>query len=670
MVLKSKSGLMPASKKFIKNSEKGVEPRIEFQLWVTPAKFTLKPLSSIVNPYRHGCSILCNHPTTNVELRRAIKKTTRYKDEPEDCGVDKKALVDRVGEVLEEMLLSRYRREETSSNITKDIVDSSDEGLLSDDRTGTGVAGNHRTVLVLDLRRTASQETIATREGRETSAEGKSIDASPSQSSISATSQSQSLMFVSKGPQTPVAPVEEPQQIIETTATTDEATADETDVQKRRGKIRKKKKSGKNISVLPDDRGSKEVVGLIEPGETQVSACNETGADDFRSGQTSATPAPPDGSVPPVSIENQRTEKLFPVSDLFDEQTLRHLRRTITVHDAEAHFRSIWRKVLEEAIKVSEITPEEEMKHVREKVYIEPSQPENWIGYPRAFAYQTARFDLPINKDKLNGMTPLEYLRDYVAISKRHNLLYDYVFNKYTEYKINEIINENDEVNQNKEKSEENNNDEDLKETEDNRPRERFILGKSVIAALGEVMSRPFTDEEANKLHGMINWSDEDKIDLKTWIGLCALSERVFGYQFSSGKNPNLGMPQLIEQVDFENLLEKLPRLNLRSDLYGLLMAIREAYERTVEDDLDISIYGYNNDQNVQQPVVSTTTNSATGDCQVVRRIPRIGIVDDDDSDAEYFNSENVDTYVSSGDEFTDEEENVQESEQTNEIME
>lgn len=32
------------------------------------------------------------------------------------------------------------------------------------------------------------------------------------------------------------------------------------------------------------------------------------------------------------------------------------------------------------------------------------------------------------------GMAPLEYLRDYVAISRRHNLLYDYVFDKYREY--------------------------------------------------------------------------------------------------------------------------------------------------------------------------------------------------------------------------------------------
>lgn len=52
---------------------------------------------------------------------------------------------------------------------------------------------------------------------------------------------------------------------------------------------------------------------------------------------------------------------------------------------------------------VSELSPEEELKHVLEEVNIEPSAPENWISYPRAFAYDRTRFDLPINKDKLNG---------------------------------------------------------------------------------------------------------------------------------------------------------------------------------------------------------------------------------------------------------------------------
>lgn len=58
---------------------------------------------------------------------------------------------------------------------------------------------------------------------------------------------------------------------------------------------------------------------------------------------------------------------------------------------------------------VSELSPEEELKHVLEEVNIEPSAPENWISYPRAFAYDRTRFDLPINKDKLNGEQYWQY---------------------------------------------------------------------------------------------------------------------------------------------------------------------------------------------------------------------------------------------------------------------
>lgn len=88
-----------------------------------------------------------------------------HKDVPEDCGVDKKVLVDRVGEVLEEMLLSRYRREE---EVEEDVTVDGDEPYSAEtpediELVAAGTIGGQRPILVLDLRRTTSQETIATR---------------------------------------------------------------------------------------------------------------------------------------------------------------------------------------------------------------------------------------------------------------------------------------------------------------------------------------------------------------------------------------------------------------------------------------------------------------------------------------------------------------------------
>lgn len=51
--------------------------KLVFQDCVKPAPMAIKPFSSLMNPFRHGCSIFCNHPTKNVQLKMAIEQTKR-----------------------------------------------------------------------------------------------------------------------------------------------------------------------------------------------------------------------------------------------------------------------------------------------------------------------------------------------------------------------------------------------------------------------------------------------------------------------------------------------------------------------------------------------------------------------------------------------------------------
>lgn len=42
-------------------------------------------------------------------------------------------------------------------------------------------------------------------------------------------------------------------------------------------------------------------------------------------------------------------------------------------------------------------------------------------------------------------------------------------------------------------------------------------------------MGRKFSAAEEEELRYLVDWKEDDRIDLRTWLGIAALSERVFG---------------------------------------------------------------------------------------------------------------------------------------------
>lgn len=61
---------------------------------------------------------------------------------------------------------------------------------------------------------------------------------------------------------------------------------------------------------------------------------------------------------------------------------------------------------------------------------------------------------------------------------------------------------------------------------------------QKIITALGEVMGRPFTQEEATYFHNLVGWKDTMWIDFRTWAGICALCERLLGILSHGGSVP------------------------------------------------------------------------------------------------------------------------------------
>lgn len=59
-----------------------------------------------------------------------------------------------------------------------------------------------------------------------------------------------------------------------------------------------------------------------------------------------------------------------------------------------------------------------------------------------------------------------------------------------------------------------------------------MLTFQKIITALGEVMGRPLTQDEATYFHNLVGWEDDEWIDFRTWAGICALCERLLGILF------------------------------------------------------------------------------------------------------------------------------------------
>lgn len=56
-----------------------------------------------------------------------------------------------------------------------------------------------------------------------------------------------------------------------------------------------------------------------------------------------------------------------------------------------------------------------------------------------------------------------------------------------------------------------------------------FIFVQKLLIALGEVMGRPFTDQEAKDFQQIIGWTNNQILTYREWCGLCGAAERLMG---------------------------------------------------------------------------------------------------------------------------------------------
>lgn len=55
---------------------------------------------------------------------------------------------------------------------------------------------------------------------------------------------------------------------------------------------------------------------------------------------------------------------------------------------------------------------------------------------------------------------------------------------------------------------------------------------KDVLSSLNTVMGKDLSEHQAKQFRTLLGWNDNDKIDFKTFCGICALCERMLAAEY------------------------------------------------------------------------------------------------------------------------------------------
>ncbi|CAH0563738.1 unnamed protein product [Brassicogethes aeneus] len=586
MDISSKTGLLASPTKKIRKQAR--RNPVQLRAIAKPAPFILKPFAGLFNPYPYGCSLLCNHPT-DTEAKELLKKAKdtwgvegknvllteeieAIRASLEQLQVNQAALSARNQKIptIESVPEELFRRHETMSYSLYCRYTETDSRPLTPAPTlasGTRASGSRKcvtpdptpttqirekTLLVLDLRRSHSQETLSFY-GSSSILEPPLIRIQHVQTRAASLDevqtsevQCQSLRapFVAGRPKSPKkngTNKEIPSEPVKSEEAAPSLDEEDDNIVKRRGK--KRRKRGSDAS-----RGPPAFQVSLDP-ETQVGACGD------ESRATSARPSLIPGhdhqdetqdlikEKPPL-----KPSKSLDVDSFLTTEILKHLRRELNEEYVDNEFNDKRRKALTEALKTvsKDKAVCKELACLQDELKVPPVNADLWISLPRIFTRSSARFELPMDNDSLSYMTPMDYVKNHIFLSSSRKLLYNCVFTRFRDE--NDLDNELD----------------------------RKISGKVLQDALNLMMGKPMSKEQSDYIRDILNWRDDNEFDFKTFCGISALCERILAPEYCA-QLPGRKMDPCheIETADFQILSRKLHGQNADEKLAEILHKIQ-----------------------------------------------------------------------------------------------
>ncbi|XP_044743975.1 uncharacterized protein LOC123306144 [Chrysoperla carnea] len=484
---------------------------VQLQTLVRPAPFILKPLAGLYNPYPASCSLLCNHPTPTLPV--PVIKT-------------------RIA-VPEELFRKYTETDSRPMTPTPTIISATTTGV---NRRCLTPQPLQRPKLIVDLRRTHSQETLSWTVYSEQCRSEDSDKSSKCSTPRSVINNKSAKNINQKNLLSP-----------------------QKSHRSQNGTPRTEKKSRKSPRNVGDEGQPAAAPATSSQGDSHgddqsnntskiSSAGTDDGKDDDddmprrrgrrRKARSRAGTAIKTADKDP---ETQVASILLDLDSSCDLDVIKILQRELTQEIIDAEFDTKKKLALEEAFRClygKNCLTSSKLDEYK----VCNANMDLWLNLPRNYSVRSARFELPIDNDEFERLTPLEYIQNYVTVTEKRKTLYNFIFNRYKE--------DTDDCNG------------------------RFILGKNIIPGLGEIMGRPLNMEQSNYIRYLLNWDDNELYNFRMWSSICVLCERLFAHEYWPS-NPMDKSGNEMERVDFESLPRKLLTLKIHPQLEEILLKIR-----------------------------------------------------------------------------------------------
>ncbi|CAO1420860.1 unnamed protein product [Diamesa serratosioi] len=559
----TRSGLIASPRKFVPRT---IDVNLLISCAITrPAPFSLKPLAGLYNPYSKGCSVLCNHPPKHSWVSSFNKNDMNSMDLPEHVPEEFfRRYTDTDSRPLTPTPTIASARTRTS------IVGGGSHLSVRRCVTPEPVSsdGYERKQIILDLRRSHSQETLYWNASSEMSPRHP-------ESVSSSWLQSQQIKNENENDDNKKEEIgeiveldEEEEEIFEeiNMETTDYSNVcinarenDDDDTPRRRGKRRKKSKA--NIQMITFQNNN-------DP-ETQVA---QLGPDSLNN---SARPSIiPDSSFTdtPILKTTRKTDDFYNVDNSFflDEKSLKTLRMGLDVEIVEGVFERYRHRTLQEVLRT--ISPDklgvdsDAVREIKESLNLPEMDHEKWMHLPRRYMRSSARFELPMDTKEFGKLTPMDYLSKFVFVVDDKKQLYQRIFIKYLPIdKITRDETENEDLFS---RSTSAGNQRGRRDEQVTR-----LLPEDVLNdALQEVLGFHGTDEKICEIRSCLQLEDlkEVIIDFRTFCGFVAFSERLIT-TLDQTEDPR----NEIEIADFESLERHYNKIE-NNDMKRLLDIIQK----------------------------------------------------------------------------------------------
>uniref|UniRef100_A0A182XFR0 Uncharacterized protein n=1 Tax=Anopheles quadriannulatus TaxID=34691 RepID=A0A182XFR0_ANOQN len=656
MNITTKTGLIASPRKRIVRPKKEFDPAVLAPCAITrQVPLALRPFGGLYNPYSKGCSVLCNHPAAQ-EVKNVVRLAKdAWITEAKVAnlhghgaggggggggGPTTMAAVDGGGARAEADGRTRppgadgtELPDHVPEEFFRRYTDTDSRPLtptptVASGRTRASVGGSHlarrcvtpepqtangqeRKQLILDLRRSHSQETLYWNASSELSPSqlhdggggggvggslalgygGERGERGPAGSSSAGGAgggpNAQSAVADDTGRSAGVGGPDEmrlrgesdtergPPQPMTCINAMDDG---EEDPPRRRGKRRKKSKQlTQTISFVPNQDPETQIAKM-DPDSPNYSARPSlvpTGKCLLSLAQDLTPPAGfGAGGTHQGGVGQPAEEDCF-----LDDESLGLLRRGLNIDIVEMIFERYKGRAIREAFRTATMdklnfqtdavrTLQRSAKQLSDVDY------EKWIDLPRKYSRSSARFELPIDTRKLTRMTPIEYLHDHVVLSNDRKQLYHRIFARNLPREETKASGALESVDS-----------DSLPETETG-PLEvdstrnlladvtRYIPMNCFDKALHEALGFHGTPERIAAIRELLELNydpfNELQIDFRTWCGIVAFSER-----FINSLDREQDPCDELEMVDFESLERRVRWARPSENLCQVLQIIK-----------------------------------------------------------------------------------------------